>query len=363
MHKAKLFEKLSGKKIRCTACQRYCQIDSGKVGFCLARKNFGSKLYSLNYGLSSGIQIDPIEKKPLYHFHPGTEVLSVGSFGCNFRCRQCLNWHCSWGRKPTEKLRTESQKTINDNDKEKDFISPEELVDLAIEKKCVGIAFTYNEPVIWPEYVYDTAKLAKSKSLYTVFVSNGSWSTQALDYYGPYLDAANIDFKGWGEKVYASQGAFWGELLDNLILAFNKYHLHLELTTLLIPGINDKEEDLKKIANFIFKNLGPKTPWHLSRFSPERVASRKFSKIPPTSLELMKKAYKIGKASGLSFVYLWAPPTSWEGEVFSIGELICPSCQKVLIKRDYWQPEIVGVKKKKNRGVCQFCGEDLNLII
>jgi len=302
MYKAKLFEKLPGKNVRCTACQRYCRIKEGKVGFCLARKNVSSQLYSLNYGLTSGIQIDPIEKKPLYHFHPGTKILSIGSFGCNFRCRQCQNSHCSWGSQATEKLTNLSNLDKVNNS----YISPEDLVNLAIEKNSPGIAFTYNEPVIWPEYVHDTAKLAKSKGLYAVFVSNGSWTEEALDYYGEYIGAANIDFKGWGEKVYAKQGAFWGKLRENLILASQK-GIHLELTTLIIPGINDNLKDLQAIALWIVKNLGKKTPWHLSRFAPNLAPNKEFAKISPTPASTLEKVYKIGKKSGLDFVYVWPP--------------------------------------------------------
>jgi len=305
MHKAKLFEKLPGNLVRCTACQRYCRIKKGKVGFCLARKNTKGELYSLNYGITSGIQIDPIEKKPLYHFHPGTEILSIGSFGCNYRCKQCQNSHCSYGEPSKSYLKNISN--LNKENKENiEYISPEDLVNLAIKKKSPGIAFTYNEPVIWPEYVHDTAKLAKHKGLYIVFVSNGSWTLEALNYYGQYIDAANIDFKGWGEKVYAKQGAFWGKLTDNLILA-SKKGIHLELTTLIIPGINDKPKDLQAIALWIVKNLGPKTPWHLSRFAPDSAPDKEFAKIPPTPASTLEKAYKIGKKAGLDFVYIWPP--------------------------------------------------------
>ena len=302
MRKAKLFEKLPGKEVRCTACQRYCLIKVGKVGFCLTRKNINGQLYSLNYGLASAIQIDPIEKKPLYHFHPGTEILSIGSFGCNFRCKQCQNSQCSWGRQATEKLTNLSNLDKVNNS----YISPKDLVNLAIEKNSPGIAFTYNEPVIWPEYVHDAAKLAKEKGLYTVFVSNGSWTKEALNYYGQFISAANIDFKGWGEKVYASQGAFWGKIRENLILA-SKKGIHLELTTLIIPGINDNPKDLQAIAFWIVKNLGKKTPWHLSRFNPDLAPDKEFAKIPPTPADTLEKAYKIGRKAGLAYVYIWPP--------------------------------------------------------
>jgi len=351
MHKAKLFDKLSGDKVRCTACQRYCQISQNKVGFCSSRKNTNGQLYSLNYGYASGVQLDPIEKKPLYHFYPGSQVLSIGSFGCNFRCKQCQNWDCSWG----------ATKILSDLSN-LDYLSPEDLVDLAISRGSPGLAFTYNEPAIWPEYVRDAAKLAKKKGLYTVFVSNGSWTREALAYYGKFIDAANIDLKGWGEKVYKIQGAFWGQLLDNLILAYKKYQIHLELTTLLIPGINDKKSDLEKLASWIAKNLGPRIPWHLSRYSPVRSPDEKFAKIPPTPEETLKKAYQIGKKAQLDFVYVWAPDEGKE-KFLSYGDTFCPKCKKKVLKRSYWQPEFIGVKQFAGRGVCQYCKTDLYLKI
>ncbi len=357
MHKARLFKKLPKKEIQCTACQRYCRIKEGKVGFCLSRKNVDGQLYSLNYGFSSGLQLDPIEKKPFYHFHPGTSVLSIGSWGCNFRCKQCQNWHCSWGDLAKAKLKTGNWKLETGND----YISPDQLVNLAIRQNSPGIAFTYNEPVIWPEYVYDVARLARQKGLYAVFVSNGSWSKEALGFYGRVLDAANIDFKGWGEAVYTKQGAFWGGFLSNLVLAYKKYRIHLELTTLLIPGVNDKEKDLEKIADFIVKNLGPEVPWHLSRFSPSHAPNTEFQKILPTSKEALEKAYQIGKEAGLCFVYVWAPPVGEEIDFFGLGDTYCPKCKKLVIKRSGWQPELVGVKKDRDKGVCKFCGADLYL--
>lgn len=301
MYKAKLFKKLPDKKIQCTACQRYCLIGEAKTGFCLGRKNIGGELYSLIYGRASGVQIDPIEKKPLRRFRPGTEVLSVGSFGCNFRCKQCQNWHISWGKPAASRLRElEIRELVK-----KEYISPENLIELTIKGGYPGIAFTYNEPAIWPEYVYDTATLAKKAGLYTVFVSNGSWTKEAMSDYGRFIDAANIDFKGWGEKVYERQGAFWGkDFLKNLILAKEKYHIHLELTTLIIPSINDDFKELTAISRWIAKNLGEETPWHLLSYHPESAKGAAFRKIPATPEMTLKKAYNIGKKSGLKYVYV-----------------------------------------------------------
>jgi pyruvate formate lyase activating enzyme len=345
MRKAKLFKKLAGGIVRCTACQRYCQINQGEVGFCRSRKNIKGELYSLTYGFSSGIQIDPIEKKPLYHFYPGSEVLSIGSFGCNFRCKQCQNWQISY---------------LNDlSGLNKENVSPKRLVKLAKVHGCPGIAFTYNEPSIWPEFVYDSAVLAKQNGLFTVFISNGSWSKEALAYYGKYLDAANIDLKGWGKEVYQRQNAYWGNLPENLILAYKKYQIFLELTTLLIPGINDQADNLEKIASFIVNNLSPEIPWHLSRFSPENAPDPDFQKIPATPIKTLKKAYQIGKKSGLKNIYIWAPATVKDREFLSFGDSFCPKCQKMVVKRNLWQPQFRGLEKFKDQVRCLYCRRKL----
>ncbi len=360
MHKAKLFKKLAGKRVGCTACQRRCQIGQGKTGFCLTRVNLEGQLYLLTYGLFSAIHLDPIEKKPLYHFYPGSEILSVGSWGCNFRCKQCLNWDCSWGETAIEKLRAQRQKLKITSEA---YLTPQALVKLAVARGSPGIAFTYNEPTIWAEYVYETAVLAKKAGLYTVFVSNGSWSRQTLALIGPVIDAANIDFKGWGEAAYQLQGAFWDEdFLKNLVLAKEKYKIHLELTTLVIPKVNDERKDLKAIAHWLVENLGPEVPWHLSRFSPRLAPDKVFKQLPATPAQTLKTAYELGKKEGLEFIYIWATPEGKEA-FFSLGDTFCPQCQRLVVKRNGWQPELVGVAKINHRGICRFCGADLYLKI
>lgn len=348
MEKAKLFKKLPGKKVQCLACQRYCQIGPGQAGFCQTRLNKGGQLYSLTYGILSALQIDPIEKKPLYHFYPGTQVFSIGSYGCNYRCKQCLNYHISWGdqaEKILQELKVKSEK-LKDN-----FITPQKIVDLAIQNNCPGIAFTYNEPSIWPEYVYDTAKLAKEKGLYTVFVTNGSWSKECLNYLAPVIDACNIDIKGFYPKTYQKMGAFFGEIPEVTQLAVKKYKIFTELTTLVIPTINDSQKELKAIAFWIAKNLGKDIPWHLSRYDPDLAPNSQFKKLPSTTSTTLKKAYDIGRKTGLHHIYVWAPPKKWNEELYSIGNTHCPKCKKLVIKREGWQPEIIG----GGGNHCQFC--------
>lgn len=353
MYPALLFKKLPGQKVNCQLCQRRCVIASGKTGFCLTRQNIKGKLFSLTYGILTGFQIDPIEKKPLYHFHPGTQVLSIGSYGCNFRCRQCLNWSHSWGEPATSRL-----KDLAKGSKEK-IIPPEKVVEVAKKGKYPGIAFTYNEPLIWLEYVLDCAKLAKKAGLFTVFVTNGSWTKESLTFLAKVIDAANVDVKGATAKSYQKQGAFFGKVLENLVLA-KKLGIFLELTTLVIPGINDSSKELEKIAKWMVKNLGKKTPWHLSRFSPELAPDREFQKISSTPKKTLEKAYQIGKKAGLEFVYIWAPPSSFGEGFFAIGDTVCPKCGAKVVARSGWQPEIKRITKD---GKCKKCGEDLNVIL
>lgn len=344
------------KKIRCLACQRMCFIPSGETGFCKTRQNRKGKIYSLTYGVTTGIQIDPVEKKPLYHFHPGEPVASFGSLGCNFRCKQCLNYSHSWGA------------TI----RSKPAITPQKLINQVKKGGWPGIAFTYNEPAINPEFVHDTAKLAKKEDLFTVFVTNGSWTKKALDDYGKYLDAANIDFKGFSQKTYARQGAFFGQIPKMALYAQKKYKIHLEVTTLLIPTINNHVQELKKMTEWIVKNLGPKTPWHLSRFDPQAAPDEKFRQIPATTVGQLQKAAQIGQKAGLKFVYIWAPGAN--GGLFSQADTICPQCGNLAISRSGppasalsrrlwragWQPHIIGLDKN---GHCPDCNENLNVKI
>ena len=352
MTKALVYEKLKNNLVRCQVCQRSCLIPEGKIGFCLTKLNKKEELFSLNYGLIKGVQLDPIEKKPFYHFHPGAWVPSIGSFGCNFRCKQCLNWECSWGEPAQTLLRK-----IMAGEPAK-IIEPEQLISDLKKTGYKSIAFTYNEPVVWAEYVLDAARLAKQKGLFTVFVTNGSWSKKTLDKIGPYIDAANIDFKGFSDKTYNKMGAFFGQIPQMAKYAQEKYNIFIEITTLLIPGINDDKEELKEMTEWMVKNLGPKTPWHLSRFDPELAPDKDFQKIQPTSVKALDKAALIGRKSCLKFVYIWAPGNDIKRGLYSQGNTFCPKCGKLAIERSAWQPKLVNVDKD---GCCLSCHEDLNI--
>ncbi|MFC1711134.1 AmmeMemoRadiSam system radical SAM enzyme [Patescibacteria group bacterium] len=358
MKKAVLGKKLLNKEVLCLACQRYCRIKDNKTGFCQTRLNQNGQLFSLTYGVINGIQLDPIEKKPLYHFYPGSQVASIGSYGCNYRCKQCLNHWCSWGSPATEILH--SLKTKTENIK---VIEPESFVNSILSKGYPGIAFTYNEPSIWPEYVYEVGKLAKEKGLFTVFITNGSWSKEALEYLAPVIDAVNIDIKGFFPKTYKKMNAFIGSVLEKTELVVKKYKILTELTTLIIPGINDSLKELESLTAWIVKELGKDIPWHLSRFDPNLSKDQEFQKIPVTSIKTLKKAYKIGKKAGLNYIYVWAPPKSINESLFAIESTTCPKCGKLVIKRDAWQPELIGVQKKGKKVICKYCKKSLNIII
>jgi len=343
MPEAILYKKTKNKNVRCQVCQRRCVIAPGKTGFCQARLNKNGKLYTLNYGLIQGIQVDPIEKKPFYHFKPGSMVPSIGSFGCNFRCKQCLNWSSSWGR-PIPKKQPP--------------ISPQELIKRIKNSGYKAIAFTYNEPTIWVEYVLDVARLAKDRGFSTLYVTNGSWTKETLDKIGPYIDAANIDFKGFTQKTYSQQGAFLGQIPEMAKYAQKKHHIFLEITTLLIPTINDDPKELKKMSEWIASNLGKKTPLHFSQFDPLLAPDPEFKKLPFTSRKTLDMAYEIAKKAGLEFVYIWAPNT--DKRLYNKSDLICPKCNALCIKRTGWQIEILNVNQK---GHCTKCNENLNITL
>lgn len=346
MKEALLYQKEKN-KLKCAVCQRRCLVAEDKYGFCQTRVNKKGRFYTLLYGMATGIQVDPIEKKPFYHFKPGSLVASIGSVGCNFRCKQCLNWFQTWKSPEIEFLK---------NGKEINYISPEEVVKAVISKGFQGIAFTYNEPTIWLEYALDIAKIFKKRSPqhFCVFVTNGSWTKEAIDLISPYIDAANIDFKGFSQKTYQRQGAFFGQVPEMTIYC-QKKGIFLEITTLLIPGINDNPEELKKMTGWMAKSLGEDTPWHLSQFDPEAAPDPEFQKIPPTSVENLEKAAQIGKKAGLNHIYTWAP-----GANYAKSDTYCPKCKKIVIQRSGWQPEKINIS---NQQKCQFCSYKLNIIL
>ncbi|OGC07252.1 AmmeMemoRadiSam system radical SAM enzyme [candidate division WOR-1 bacterium RIFOXYD2_FULL_36_8] len=281
-----------GENVHCFLCPRDCRIKNGSVGYCGVRQNIDGKLYSLIYNIVSSIANDPIEKKPLYHFHPGTRVLSVGTYGCNMKCGHCQNWQIAHADISNEKLSYHK-------------IAPEDLIKLAKKYNSSGIAWTYNEPTIWFEYAFEGAKLAKVNNLYTVWVTNGYTSIPPLEMIAPYLDAYRVDIKGFTDEAYIKLANVYD--FTHILKAAKKAKelgIHVECVTNVIPTINDDEKQLKDIAEWITKELGSETPWHVTRFFPYF----EFSYLEPTPLETLKMAEKIGHDAGLKYVHLGNAP-------------------------------------------------------
>ena len=301
MKEALLYQKLKGNKVRCQACSHFCLIISGKRGLCGVRENQKGKLYSLVYGKTIALHIDPIEKKPLYHFLPGTYSLSMATVGCNLACKNCQNHEISQGPKPDLPRTTFGRKVVLDRPILGQDLSPEKIVQEALSHHCPSISYTYTEPTIFLEYALVTMKLAKGKGLKNIWVTNGFMSPQTLNLIIPDLDAANVDLKSFDDDFY--QKYCNGQLKPVLanLKELKKNNIWLEITTLIIPGLTDQPAMLKKIALFIKKELGAETPWHISRFFPE--VSWQLQSLPATPLETIEKASQIGLQTGLKYVY------------------------------------------------------------
>jgi pyruvate formate lyase activating enzyme len=268
-----LYQKLKDKKVRCATCNHRCLILPGKRGICGVRQNKDGKLYLLVYGKAIAAHIDPIEKKPLYHFLPGTSIYSIATVGCNFRCLWCQNDDISQAPKETGYMLPIEKIPYQD-------LPPEKVVAEALKYQCPSIAYTYTEPTIFLEYALDTMKLARKAKLKNVWVSNGYMTKETLDLITPYLDAINVDLKGFDEKNYQRK-------------------IHIEVTTLIVPGVNDDEKQLSDIAHFLSR-ISKNIPWHISRFFP----AYKMTDTPPTPLATLKKAEQLGKEARLKYIHL-----------------------------------------------------------
>ncbi len=337
MDEALLYEKLSISRVRCNVCQWHCVIGPGKYGVCRVRRNDDGILQVLNYAMVSSAAVDPIEKKPLFHLFPGSLCFSLGSWGCNFHCKHCQNWQISCVEQPAAKANG-SRKVL-----------PKEAIRLSQESGATGIAWTYNEPSIWFEYTLDSAKLAKENSLYTVYVTNGYLTPEALDTIGPYLDCWRVDIKGFSDSLYKELARIpqWRGILDVAKRAQAKWNMHVEVVTNIVPTMNDDEEQLNGIARWMHDELGELTPWHVTRFYPQHHLMH----LPPTPIATLEKAYDIGKRAGLQFVYL--------GNVPGHGSetTVCYSCNNVIVRRIGYNTEVLGINGSK----CKFCGAELNM--
>ena len=323
-----LYKKISDKKVQCNLCAHRCKINEGKKGICLVRENRDGTLYTLVYGRTISQHVDPIEKKPLFNFYPGTTAYSIATVGCNFKCQFCQNWEIS------QMVRDEHLIMGNE-------ASPESIVENAKKYGSKSIAYTYTEPTIFFEYAYDTAKLAHEVDIKNVFVTNGYMTEEAIKKIEPYLDAANVDLKSFSDDFYRKLcGAKLQPVLDALKL-MKKLGIWVEVTTLIIPTLNDSSEELREIAKFIVNELGEGTPWHISRFYPAYNLRDK----PPTPIETIHKAREIGLNEGLKYVY--------EGNVpGSTGEnTYCPNCKNLIIERLGYQI----INKATKDGKCPYC--------
>lgn len=288
---AYLYNQLDKNKVRCNTCNHHCIILDNKRGICGIRENRNGKLYLLSYGLACAENIDPIEKKPLYHFMPKTETLTIATIGCNFRCEWCQNYEISQFVKLSE-LRTQIVDGSN--------LSPNKVVEDALSNNCPSISYSYTEPTVYLEYALDTMKIAHKKNIKNIWVSNGYMTKETLELISPYLDAINIDIKSINKKKFLQYigGINPQYVLDNCKEIVSR-KIHLEITTLIIPTINDSPKELEAIAHFIHDQLGPEIPWHLSRYFPAYKM-----KVPPTPIKTLEMAKKIGKKIGLKYVYL-----------------------------------------------------------
>ncbi len=341
MKKALHYDTLDKNRVQCHVCNHHCTIEPGKRGICAVRENHDGRLDLLVYGKAISASIDPIEKKPLFHFLPGTTALSIATVGCNFRCDNCQNWQISQASKQTGYTDLE----IMGED-----LPPEQVVADAAEHNCASIAYTYTEPTIWMEYALDCMKLAHDKHIRNVWVSNGYMSEQTRSAILPYLDAINIDLKFFSTKQYQKTcGGRLDPILSNLKF-FKQNNVWVEVTTLSIPTLSDDEGQFRNIADFIAHELGTETPWHVSAFFPK--ISYKLRDLPPTKAKTVERAVAIGKKAGLRHVY--------SGNVSGLGSqhTKCPKCGSIVIDRNGYH-----AKRHDNQGVCPDCGYKIAMII
>jgi len=332
MKEALLYQKMKDNTVRCNLCAHRCVIHEGKKGICKVRENHGGVLFTRVYGRAIAQHIDPIEKKPLYHFYPGSKAYSIATPGCNFHCRFCQNWDIS--------------QVVNENILNfGQAASPEEIVLNAKQKQCQSIAYTYTEPTIFFEYSYDIARLAHKEGIKNIYVSNGYMTGEMLEMISPYLDAINVDLKAFRDETYRRLlGARLQPILDSL-KKIKQLGIWLEVTSLIIPGINDEETEIREMANFVAAELGKEVPWHISRYFP----AYKMENVPPTPVKTLFKARKIGCDAGLNYVYI--------GNIgyYDDMDTKCPQCGHVLIERSYFG--IVRNTIREHR--CPNCGREI----
>lgn len=348
VREAVLAESLGDGAMRCNICQWRCRIREGGVGHCRTIVNHAGTLYTTIYGVISSAAADPIEKKPVFHYKPGSRCFSVGTLGCNFRCVFCQNWQIAY----TDAMSGEGRACTFG-------FTPEKLVRAARESGCEGVAWTYNEPSIWLNYTLDCAKLCKAQGLYTAYVTNGYATPEGLDLIGPYLDIYRVDIKSMEDRFYREliKIPSMSGILDVAVRAKSKWGMHVECVTNVIPGWNDGEENLRSTARWIRDALGDLTPWHITRFFPYG----ELSHIPPTPPETLHVAATMAKEEGLKFVYLGNVISDTRDATASqrTGEnTYCPRCGNLAIERKGYRTRITGLNEA---GRCSVDDEELNI--
>ena len=308
---ALLYDKLEEKKVRCNLCAHCCVIKPGRRGICGVRRNRDGGLETLVFGRLIAQHVDPIEKKPLFHLQPGSRSYSIATVGCNFKCRFCQN--ADIAQMPNDRSGAIAGSAC----------SPESVVSGALEQGCQSIAYTYTEPTVYFEFAYETARLASAKGLKNVFVTNGFMSREALDMAAPYLDAANVDLKAFSDDFYRTRCSARLEPVKETLRRMKALDKLVEVTTLIIPGLNDDPDELRRLAGFIADDLGPETPWHISRFHP----TYKLTDRPPTPVETLIMASQIGKKAGLHYIYMGNVPGRGGESTY------CHHCGALLIER------------------------------
>ncbi len=329
---AMLYDVAEAEKVRCRLCAHECLIGPDKLGVCRVRKNLAGKLVSLSYGALVAVHVDPIEKKPLFHFLPGSLSLSVAAAGCNFQCAFCQNWQISQAPRTGRIIGGQT-------------IPPEQLVAAALKHRCASLSYTYTEPTIFFELAYDTAKLAQAEGLRNCFVSNGYMTPRAVRTIAPYLDAINVDLKAFREETYRQVMKARLEPVLVCLKELVRCGVWVEVTTLVVPGMNDSEAELADIARFIADQLGPQVPWHVSRFH----GDYEMTDTSATPMATLQRAVRIGREAGLQFVYCGNVPAD-EHE-----NTLCPNCGKLLIRR-------MGFSVSENRlraGRCPDCSAEI----
>ena len=321
MKKALYYKKLDNHKVRCELCPQMCEIPEGKTGICFGRRNIDGELFAENYGHTVSLSMDPIEKKPLYHFYPGKDILSIGPNGCNLRCKFCQNYHISQQICLTTK------------------ITPKELLKYCEQTNSIGVAYTYTEPFIWYEFIYDSAKLLHQNGKVAVLVTNGTINEEPLKKIFPYIDAMNIDLKAFTDEFYKKYCSGFLETVKNSI-KISSSQTHVEITDLIIPDLNDSKEEIQNLINFI-ADIDNEIPLHFSRYFP----TYKLNK-PSTPSSKLQEAYNIA-IKKLKYVYVGNIHLSYTSDTF------CPNCGELLIKRGGFYSD---VKKIDNKNCCLNCG-------